>query len=282
MRQKASNKIMCRRTILARGGNRIVMKIRDRSGRIATLGVICAILAGAWSLAAGQQEEIVKDVSTIRAYTFDPSDGEEGAISYNLLQPARLRIIISAKGDQDQLYRVLLWDWQEPGNHEVVWDGMDQSGYPVVPKECSIWMRFDPKSTYRPKTKVIQPLTTAELVMGKQGLHDHNTCDPDKCKLSKPLIKEPRDGAIVSGTITIKVEVDKNARGYADQSGYGARWMVDQQLIAGMYYEKESDGKFEFRLDTTSFPNGPHVIRVGTCDHYDHVGATSIQLIFEN
>ena len=259
-----------------------MLGMNHRSWRIVRIGMVCAILAGAWSLAAGQPKEIVKDISTIRAYTFDPAKGEKGTISYTLLEPARSRIAVTHKSDLDQLYRVLLWDWQEAGKHELFWDGLDQSGYPVVLKECSIRMKFYPKSTYRPGTKVIQPLTTSELIAGKQGPHDHNMCDPDKCKPSKPFVTEPRDGDVVSGTISVKVEVDKEARGYGDQSGYGVRWMVDQRLIAGMYYEKESDGKFEFKLDTTRFSNGPHVIRVGMCDHYDHVGSTSIQVIFEN
>ncbi|UCD51957.1 MAG: hypothetical protein JSW27_04830, partial [Phycisphaerales bacterium] len=66
-------------------------------------------------------KQILRNLSVISAYTFDPTKGEKGRISYELLEPARIRIVISEKDDPDQLYRILFWDWQEAGPQTVEW-----------------------------------------------------------------------------------------------------------------------------------------------------------------
>jgi len=242
------------------------------------------------------RQPIMKNLSTISAYTFDPSKGETGKISYELLEPARMRIAITEKDDPDQLYRILLWDWQEAGRHVVEWDGTDQSGYPIDRMQCAIRTACMAKSAHRPGTRVIKSLTTEQLVQGLQGPPDHRGCDADKCKPMKVRlvglvekdakggmkVKELSPGQILSGVVTIEAEAARDARGYADKTGYGVRWMVDQQLVAAQYYEKECDGKFSYPLDTTVFRNGEHVLRVSTCDHYDHTGLVGIKVVFGN
>lgn len=239
---------------------------------------------------------IIKNLSVISAYTFDPSKGETGKISYELTEPVRMRIAITEKDDPDQLYRVLLWDWQPAGRHVIEWDGTDQSGFPIDRKQCSIRTRCIAKSDYRPGTRVIKPLTTEQLVQGLQGPPMHTQCDAEKCKPMKVRLvglvekdakggmmsKELSTGQVLSGVVTIEAEAAKDARGYADKTGYGVRWMVDQQLVAAQYYEKESDGKFRYPIDTTAFRNGEHVLRVSTCDHYDHTGLVGIKVVFDN
>jgi hypothetical protein len=242
------------------------------------------------------RQPIMKNLSVISAYTFDPSKGETGKISYELTEPARMRIAITEKDDPDQLYRTLIWDWQEAGRHVIQWDGTDQSGYPIDRKNCSIRTRCFARSAYRPGTRVIKSLTTEQLVQGLQGPPDHRGCDAEKCKPMKVrlagivekdakggmAIKELSPGQVLSGVVTIEAEAAKDARGYADKTGYGVRWMVDQQLVAAQYYEKESDGKFRYAIDTTAFRNSEHVLRVSSCDHYDHTGLVGIKVVFDN
>lgn len=242
-------------------------------------------------------KNILKDLSTVDAFAFDPSKGEKGKISYTLTEPARVRIVVTARGDPDQLYTILLWDWQEAGTHEVIWDGKDQCGNLVLnPLKCSISMWAAPKSTYWPGTLKIGFLTTHQLIHGHQGPHDHNKCDPSKCKpaelkitsivpeSSSVILQEsglpPAD--ILSGKILIKAEVSEKARGYGDQTGYGIRWMIDGNLITEQYYEKESNGKCQLELDTTAFGDDEHVISVSVCDHYDHTGYHSEKVVFKN
>ena len=241
-------------------------------------------------------QAIMKNISVISVYTFDPGKGETGSISYDLLEPARTRIVITAKDDPDQLYRVLFWDWQGAGKQQIEWDGTDQSGYPLDRMTCAVRTNAIAKSVHQPGTKVVKPLTTEQLVQGLQGPPDHSVCDPEKCKpmevrfvsiggksdAGTPLNKKLSHGAVLSGVVAIEAEVAKDARGYGNMTGYGVRWMVDQQLVAAQYYEKESDGKFRWALDTTAFRDGEHVLRVSTCDHYDHIGLVGTKVIFAN
>ncbi len=239
---------------------------------------------------------ILKNLSVISAYTFDPNKGQTGKISYELTEPARVRIAITEKNDPDQLYRILLWDWQQPSRQVIEWDGTDQSGYPIDRKQCAIRTRCIAKSDYRPGTRVIKPLTTEQLVQGLQGPPDHSRCNADKCKPMKVRLagflekdgkggmisKELSPGQVLSGVVTIEAKAARDARGYADKTGYGVRWMVDQQLVAAQYYEKECDGMFRYPIDTTAFRNGQHVLRVSSCDHYDHTGLVGIKVVFDN
>jgi hypothetical protein len=242
-------------------------------------------------------QPIVKNLSVIRAYTFDPAKGEKGKISYELTEPARVRIVITEKDDPDQLYRTLLWDWQEAGRQVVEWDGTDESGYLIINrKNCSIRTISIAKSAHRPGTRVIKPLTTEQLVKGLQGPPNHSRCDADKCKAMTVRFvgllekgakggatnTESSPGPVLSGVVTIEAEAAKDGRGYADKTGYGVRWMVDEQLVAAHYYEKECDGKFSYPLDTSAFRNGEHVVRVSTCDHYDHTGVAGTKVVFDN
>jgi len=241
-------------------------------------------------------EAIIKNISVISVYTFDPAKGERGKISYELQEPARTRIAITDKNDPDQLYRVLFWDWQKAGKQQIEWDGTDQSGYPLDRMNCAVRTKAIAGSLYQPDSKVIKSLTTEQLVQGMQGPPDHSGCDPEKCKPMKvkfinfvskndtgtQVSHESVPGTVLSGVVTIEAQVDKNARGYGDTTGFGVRWMIDQQLVAAQYYEKESGGKFHYSLDTTAFRNGEHVLRVSTCDHYDHIGITGIKVIFDN
>lgn len=241
-------------------------------------------------------EAIIKNISVISVYTFDSAKGERGKISYELLEPARTRIAITDKDDPDQLYRVLFWDWQEAGRQQIEWDGTDQSGYPLDRMKCSVRTKAVAKSLYQPGTKVIKSLTTEQLIQGLQGPPDHSGCEPEKCKPMKVRFvsisskndtgtqsnAEILSGAVLSGMVVIEAEVAKDARGYSDKTGYGVRWMINQQLVAAQYYEKESGGKFSYSLDTTAFRNGEHVLRVSTCDHYDHIGIAGINVIFDN
>ncbi|UCG59481.1 MAG: hypothetical protein JSU70_08200 [Phycisphaerales bacterium] len=239
---------------------------------------------------------ILENLSVISVYTFDASKGETGTISYDLLEPARTRIVITAKDDPDQLYRVLFWGWQEAGRQVVEWDGTDQSGYPLDRMACAVGTKAIGKSVHLPGTRVIKPLTTEQLIHGLQGPPDHRRCDPGKCKpmdvrfvgiseksdAGASVNKELSPGAVLSGVVTIEAEVAKDARGYGDKTGYGVRWMIDQQLVAAEYYEKESNGKFVYALDTTAFRDGEHVLRVSCCDHYDHIGVIGSKVAFHN
>lgn len=242
-----------------------------------------------------KSEPVVKDLILVRAYTVDAAKGEEAPITYTLTKPARVRIIVSAQGDPDQLYRILIWEWQDPGPQTVMFDGKDQGGYPIDLSKCSFWVDFYDKEYYKPNTIELKPLTTQDLILGRQGPHNHNICFEDKCKPSQVrfvgfqnILPDPSDEIIsiheditLSGVVNIKARVAKDARGYGDMTGYGVRWMVDETLIGAQYYEKECDGEFEFRLDTSAFPEGPHVLRVSCCDHYDHIGVYSVRVNFK-
>lgn len=240
-------------------------------------------------------EPILKDLILSHAYTVDVEKGELAPITYTLTVPARVRIIVCAPNDPDQLYRILIWDWQEAGTQTVMFDGKDQGGLPLDISKCSFWVTAYDKRNYKPNTIELKPLTTQDLILGKQGPHNHNLCFEDKCKPSQirfigfqNVLPDPSDDifpikedVVLSGVVNIKARVAKDARGYADMTGYGVRWMVDQTLIGAEYYERDCDGEFEFQLDTSAFPEGSHVLRVSCCDHYDHIGVYSVRVNFK-
>jgi hypothetical protein len=238
----------------------------------------------------------LEHLSVIGVYTFDPAKGEKGKIAYELLEPARMRVTVTAKDDPDQLYRVLFWDWQEAGEQVLLWDGMDQSGWPLDRKECAIRTRCIAKAVHRPGTRVIKALTTEQLVQGLQGPPDHSCCDPRFCRAmqvrfgavaeqgnkERATKRELSPDMVLTRVAVIEAVVSQDARGYGDRTGFGVRWMVDQQLIAAQYYEKECGGKFTYALDTTAFEDGEHILRVSTCDHYDHIGVAGMKVVFNN
>jgi len=221
---------------------------------------------------------IFKDLSTAKFYAFDPKKGQRGEITYTLLVPARVRIKITAKNNYDLLYRDLIWDWREAGPHVEYWDGKDAAGNFLNPLECGVWTDIEPKFTFKPATFKPPNLTMEELMMGKQGAHQHNIHDPAKCGRAAVRFTEMISGAgagssakgsrrfdkALSGVSIIRVEVSKDKRGYSDETNYGVRWTVDRKLTDTQYYDRSSDGKFEWKLKTTQFPDGEHTIGVHT------------------
>ena len=82
--------------------------------------------------------------------------------------------------------------------------------------------------------------------------------------------------------VTIRCEVDKEKRGYGDKYGYGARYYVNNVLAHEEFYKPESDGKFTYKLDTTAFEDGKHMLYVGMCDHNQHASSAGIPVVFAN
>lgn len=250
--------------------------------------------------AAASSPPVLTDVRMADAFNFDPTNGETGLIRYRLTAPARVRIVVGHIGDSDAAYRVLFWDRQPKGTYKIPWDGKDAQGHPLDMTKCSIWIQADPQSGYKPGTADLKPLRVADLPH-HHGPHMHNTHDADKCSELKLQLGEmrivqapgeslplgglkvaPKDGATVKGRLRVTVTIPIGSRGYGDISGYGSRWMIDSERAEQLFFEAECNGVLVWEVDTSAFADGKHVLSVSVCDHYDHIGTTSVVLNFRN
>jgi hypothetical protein len=105
-------------------------------------------------------------------------------------------------------------------------------------------MRFAPLSQSGIDPRAGHPAMTTSGPQGLQGPPDHSCCDPAVCKAmsvrfgavhekgqeGRGVKRELSPGSALKGVAIIEASVSKDARGYGNRTGFGVRWMVDQQL----------------------------------------------------
>ena len=223
----------------------------------------------------------ITDAEAITSFTFDPTKGETGTISYTLTEPAQVRIRLIDRSDPELIHRVLIsFEKQEPGFHEIQWDGLDASGNFVNPKEIRVSIHAELTAT-----KLTRKAIEMFSLVGHPYGHLHRTHDPDKCGVYTLQFIEPAPGSVLSGEVKLVLEVG-DFRGFAEEGGVGIRGYVDKTLVLDQWLEPEEvRAKFPYltwTLDTSAFSNGEHILRLAMCDHSDHPGVASLKAEFQN
>ena len=222
------------------------------------------------------------DVEAITAFTFDPTKGETGTISYTLTEPANVRVRLIDKADPELIHRVLIsYEEQEPGVYDIEWDGCDASGNYVDPFEVRISIQAEHTAT-----KLTRHAIEVFSLVGHPYGHLHRTHDPEKCGFYSLQFTEPEQGSVLTGEVKLVLEVTGDFRGFAIEGGVGIRGYVDKTLVLNQWLEPEEvRAKFPYltwTLDTSAFPNGEHILRLSMCDHSDHPGMASLKAEFQN
>ena len=222
------------------------------------------------------------DAEAISAFTFDPTKGETGTISYTLTEPAKVRVRLIDREDPELIHRVLIsYEKHEPGVHEIEWDGKDASGNDVDPMGGLVIIQAELTSTKLTR----QAIEMASLVGHPYG-HLHRTHDSEKCGFYTLQFSEPAPGSVLTGEVKLVLELLGDFRGYAEEGGIGVRGYVDKTLVLNQWLEPEEViANFPYltwTLDTSAFPDGEHILRLSMCDHSDHPGMASLKAEFQN
>lgn len=224
----------------------------------------------------------ITDTEAITAFTFDPTQGEMGMINYTLKEAAKVRVRLVDREDPELIYRTLIsYEQQEPGVHQVAWDGRDDNGSLLDQNIVRVQIQAELLSTPLSR-KAIQAFS----LVGRPYGHLHRLHDPEKCGFFTLRFSEPAQGTVLTGQARLVIEVVGPFRGYAEEGGVGIRGYVDKTLVLDQWLEPEDVvAKFPYltwTLDTSAFPSGPHMLRLSMCDHNDHPGVASLKVEFSN
>ena len=224
----------------------------------------------------------ITDTEAITAFVFDPTKGEKGIISYNLEEPAKVRVRIVDRDDPELIYSTLIsYQEQEPGMHEIEWDGRDDTGNFMDLNAVGVHIQAELLST-----KLTRKAIEMFSLVGQPYGHLHRLHDPEKCGFFTLHFAEPVSESVLSGEEELLIEVVGPFRGYAEEGGVGIRGFVDKTLVLDQWLEPEAvRAKFPFitwTLDTAAFPDGEHILRLSMCDHNDHPGVASLKVTFKN
>lgn len=223
----------------------------------------------------------LEEVDLTQAFYFRPERGETAELRYRLREPARVLIRVR-DADTRELYlaTILNWERRQPGEHTEIWDGRDDAGQVIDMSEATITLIAE-KADHPQPTLDLEARTPEEVVHAEEE-HRHGTHHAWAEEVPALRVLEPAPGTEAGDLLLIRSAVDKDRRGYGNVYGYGVRYYVDGVLIREEYYKPESDGQFAYRLDTTAFADGEHLLRVGMCDHHEHATSASVPVIFRN
>ncbi len=223
----------------------------------------------------------LQDVNLTEAFTFSPERGETALLHYRLTEPARVQIRVKdAETRELFLATILNWDLREPGEHTEIWDGHDYSGNIIDMSRATITL-IARKPEHGSELMPLDSRSPEEIVHSEEE-HEHGTHHAWAEEVPYLRILEPAPRAESRGLLLIRSEVDENRRGYGDLYGYGVRYYVDGVLAREEFYKPESDGRFAYRLDTSAFPDGEHLLQIGMCDHHQHATSASVPVVFRN
>ncbi len=223
----------------------------------------------------------LQEVDLTEAFTFRPEQGERASLRYRLAEPAQVQIRVKHSGTRELFLATLLnWERREAGEHVEIWDGCDYSGNRIDMSKATMTLFARPPG----HGHEIMPLDarTPEEIVHSEEEHKHETHHPWAEEVPTLQILEPQPQSELSGVVVIRSQVDEDQRGYGDIYGYGVRYYVDGVLAREEFYQPESNGTFAYRLDTTAFPDGAHLLRVGMCDHHQHASSASVPVVFSN
>ncbi len=236
---------------------------------------------GADGEAAGPPWEGLQDVDLSQAFYFDAESGETAALRYRLTAPARVLLRVrDAETRELYLATILNWEPRTAGAHVEIWDGRDYSGNVVDMSRATITL-IAQNADHSHGAMDLEARTPEEVVHAEE-VHQHGTHHEWAEEVPFLRILEPAPGAETGDLLVIRSVVDEDRRGYGNIYGYGVRYYVDSVLVREEFYKPESDGQFAYRLDTTAFEDGPHLLRVGMCDHHQHATSASVPVVFRN
>lgn len=220
------------------------------------------------------------------AELFAPVSDEPVAanITYTLPTDARVSIRVKRQGTRELFLATIVgWEDRSAGTHTETWDRRDYSGNVVDMRSAGLVVVAErPDDAVETMPIVNDEQALVEVIHGHASGHEHETHAAYAEEVPKLSIVEPAAGAVLSGEVAVRCEVDADRRGYGNEFGYGVRYYVDGVLAHEEFYKPECDGKFSFQLDTLAFTDGEHMLYVGMCDHHEHATSAGIQVTIAN
>ncbi|MFH0803310.1 MAG: hypothetical protein V2A78_13125 [bacterium] len=141
------------------------------------------------------------------------------------------------------------------------------------------------------------------MIRPQKALYNHKYHALSRCgmlgakiELKDKYPQDPNNSAyFLKGIVILKVKVDKKHAGFGLKNGHGVKLYVDHKLLNQNDFLIVSDPKikdekakkewadiWEWKLDTTRFPDGFHTVAVNVCDHFDHYGVDSFNCYIGN
>lgn len=141
------------------------------------------------------------------------------------------------------------------------------------------------------------------MIFPQKALYNHIYHNPKFCRVlgaklelvDKQPVEYVNGIVYLKGSVTLRVKVDKKCAGYGLTNGHGVKLCIDGNLFLQNDFlfvkdtaikDKNAKAEWEeiwlYNLDTTRFTDGPHVIIVNVCDHFDHYGVDSIRCVIRN
>lgn len=246
----------------------------ERGAKWPTVGDMCAV----------QYPDLLSKIDVSEFYLKQAIKEEPISIYYQLSKPAKVRVIIGAKGNSSLFLRTLVgWEERSAGVHAEKWDGLDESGNPIDPRRYAIKIEAEPLSM----SKNISSLEAKEINEDMEHLrgHLHGGHEKEKCGKFDIRIDQPVSETVLKDLVTVKTALTGRFRGYSNEWGFGVRYYLDGTLVSEEFIDPK-DAKdvqtFEHTFDTNRYPDGPHTITVNICDHNKHEGTTSIPVWINN
>jgi hypothetical protein len=229
-------------------------------------------------------------------YRLDPAKFDEvrvkgNAITYSVIKPSIVRVLIRPRGRRFAVVRTLVdWEYRKPGEYTEVWDGKSDEGEILDPELFDITVQTQPprgavnidkmEPYVAPDDYELEEKTGHGIVLidGKpqwiHSVHHHGKCSKLDVKITNiSPVENNGDGLY---TVYVDIGKDGGKRGYGEEAGHSVRFYVNNYLL---HEDKTIRGdKAEWILDVSQIPEGEHILTVAVCDHHDHHGTDSVKI----
>ena len=263
---------------------------RDTHGRPVASGVYRYVIRAEDAHGAQVTYDPARDTGgeelEVRDFSYDQKTG-----SFRWVMPkagyARLRIGLEGF---PHLRTLLDWEPLEGGAHEMVWDGLDNSGLIVLKEHPNLSVKLrafampnntlivHSTSTTQPSGQPTYPPITRSTSTAFHARHPRRTCHEVRVRLEFPgaTQHDAQGRPVLVGTTPIQVILDESDASRLVNERFELALFEDLTVIAE---EEKGTTPYTYLLDTTKLPSGPHLLTVNVLGGNDHYGVATRQVI---
>lgn len=230
------------------------------------------------------KEEPEKAEPVLKNLSFDK---ETGVVSYELTQPAWVRIRVG-RGD-GPLYRTICdWERRPTGEHKEAWDGMEPSGAFKLTGRKDLAFTFNyftAGDEYISNIKVSDMQPPAGEISGRHlpnlkinrlhKNHPREFCHEPEIRIDLPKdTPKTKDGIyIVKDKIPVLISLGSKDKSWFRSERYSTHIFVDDVFVQG---ELDGYAPYTWMFDPKGLNEGRHLIIVNLAGFNDHYGISSL------
>jgi len=225
----------------------------------------------------------------VRDFTFDP---ETGLLRWIMPMAGYVRVVMGLQGFP-HLRTLLDWEPTEAGEHAIVWDGLDHSGFIKLKEHPELSIKLNafamPFNTIivrgassAPAQSPEGPPTYPSMVKGAgaylHARHSRAHCHQLQVRLEFPRATshDTRHRPILTGTVPVQVTLE--AREAPDVINQRFELALFEDLTF-LFEEEEGSTPFTYLWNTSHLPPGEHLLTVNILTYDDHDGVDTQQVV---